>query len=170
MPYKDPNKQKQYRKEYNMKNRENLLEYQKEYDQKRSIRRSLHYALKKKTSTETPRTLKYLGCCVMWWKTEYWPSKIAAWNHMYPEHKLDLESNDIVIDLVKPMRAFEANEMHECWHYTNLQPLPKAISRLKRDTWSSRDEFNWRWKVIFNDKYTDPYLPVEMEKDGVMAM
>ena len=95
---------------------------------------------------------------------EYWPSKIRAWNQMYPEHKLDLESNDIDIDHIKPVRAFEENEMHECFDFRNLQPLPKAVNNLKRDTWCFRDECHWRCNIISNDQHINPYLPVEMDK------
>lgn len=128
----------------------------------RNIRSSVQRVLRKKHSSKTKHTHEYLGCSLAFFTTEYWPSKIRGWNNAYPEHKLDLESNDIAIDHVKPIRAFEENEIHECWHYTNLQPLPAAINSRKSDTWSEADESFWRSNILHNADYTNPYLPVDM--------
>lgn len=168
-------KGKEKDKKYREANREKLRERQTEYMRKRrasdplfkltgNIRKSVLRVLNQKQSTKTKHTHKYLGCSMEFFTTEYWPSKIRAWNQMYPEHKLDLESNDIDIDHIKPVRAFEENEMHECFNFRNLQPLPKAINNLKSDTWCFQDECYWRCNIISNDQHINPYLPVEMDK------
>lgn len=167
------------KKKYRMLNHEKMTKYKNEYNKKRSahdphfkltknIRRSVLRVLNQKQSKKTNRTHEYLGCSLEFFTTEYWPSKIRGWNNAHPEHKLDLESNDIAIDHIKPVRAFEENEIHDCWHYTNLQPLPKAINNRKRDTWTSADESFWRSNIIHNDEYTAPYLPVDMIKHDLI--
>tara|TARA_B100001758_G_scaffold240853_1_gene246926 strand:+ start:1311 stop:1940 length:630 start_codon:yes stop_codon:yes gene_type:complete len=173
-------REKELNKNWLFMNREKKRKYQQDYQRKRrakdvsfkltsNIRRSLRQALTRKKSSKTQRTHKYLGCSLDWFSKEYWPSKISAWNQEYPEHKLHLNGNGIAIDHIKPVRAFQANELHTCFHYTNLQPLPMPINLRKRDTWSSLDDSHWRCHIIHNDKYTTPYLPVAMEKDGVMS-
>tara|TARA_B100001540_G_scaffold247509_1_gene222930 strand:+ start:2196 stop:2861 length:666 start_codon:yes stop_codon:yes gene_type:complete len=129
---------------------------------KHNLRSSLHKALKKQNGKKSQKTHEYLGCTLEWFVTEWWPSKIRAWNEMYPDQQMALESGDIQMDHIKPCRAFEDNEMHECFHYTNLQPLPKAVNSLKSDTWGWEDECHWRCNILYNERYIDPYLPVEV--------
>ena len=171
-------KNSEYSKQWRLLNTDRFRETRREYDQKKrasdpkfklqgNIRTSLRDALKRTGSTKKNHTHTYLDCSLNWFVTVWWPSKIQAWNDAYPEHKLDLDSGGIQMDHIKPVRAFEANELHECWHYTNLQPLPAAINLRKSDTWSEADESFWRSNIFHNDEFTAPYLPVDMIKDGL---
>jgi len=133
-----------------------------------NIRNSLRMALKKKCMKKIQSTHEYLGCTLQWLVTERWPSMIRVWNDMYPEHKMDPEalfsdSGCIEIDHIKPLKAFEMNEIRQCNHYTNLQPLPKAVNGVKKDTWQSEDEIYWRFRILFNDQYMEPYIPVGVD-------
>ena len=161
------------REKFRETNNEKERERQTEYMRKRrasdplfkltgNIRNNIRTALQRLEEKKSTSTNTYLGCSLNWFVTVWWPSKIQAWNDAYPEHKLDLDSGGIECDHIKPVRAFEAHEMNLCFHFTNLQPLPRAINRLKRDTWREADESFWRSNIIYNADYTNPYLPVDM--------
>lgn len=209
MPYKDPEKRKEYYKQryqqnkdrwkiyYKHRNKDRLREYHQQYQQQnkdrlreyrqqnkdrlreyktqytrtrmqedqrfkltKNLRSSLWICLNRKVLKKHMRTHQYLGCSLYWFVTEYWPSKIKAWNAMYPEHTLT--ANDIEMDHIKPLAKHDDDQMTEAWHYTNLQPLSKHINGLKSDIWSWDDECHWRCNILFNESYIDPYLPVDM--------
>lgn len=125
-----------------------------------NLRHLLRYTLKSKTTVKSQRTYQYLGCDLQYFVSTYWPEKIKAWNDMYPNHPLSVET--AVIDHIKPRAKHDDTEMHACNHYTNLQPLPPSVNADKSDKWGPTDEIHWREHIIFNETSREPYLPASM--------
>ena len=122
----------------------------------------IRQTLQRKSMQKSQRTHEYLGCSLSYFTTEYWPAKIRAWNEAYPKHPISFENSVIHIDHIKPRALFNDDEMMQCHHYTNLQPLPAAVNNLKSDVWSEQDEQHWRTNIIFNTDNTAIYLPTDM--------
>lgn len=166
-------KRKGYNKAYRLTHKEKRNELKRLWYRKKlannpsfklrhNLRNLLNKSLRKKNNMKYQPTFQYLGCTLQWFTTVWWPNKINAWNEAYPGHKLNLDSCGIHLDHIKPVRAFEDNEMHECFHYTNLQPLPAVVNGIKSDTWTWDDETHWRCNILYNDTYVDPYIPVDV--------
>ena len=59
---------------------------------------------------------------------------------------------DIIhIDHIKPVSKFDfenIDEVYECCHWSNLQPLLKHDNLKKNNKWSKEDEIFWRNNII----------------------
>lgn len=171
--FRNKDKKAEYDKQYRQRNRHKIKERQKRWISKQykdnnqkfkittSIRGLVHHALRRKNMKKSQRTHDYLGCSLEFFVTKWWPLKIQAWNSKYPSMQLDAKS--CCIDHVKPVAAFAENEMHECNHYTNLQPLPKDINKQKSNIWSTTDESHWRSHILNNEQNPQPYLPIGLD-------
>ncbi len=107
--------------------------------------------LKSSKIVKNQSTLDYLGCTIDYFK-EFIMSKTNE----------NICINDMHIDHIKPVSVFNLNnidELKECCHYTNFQPLTSKINLYKSNKWSNTDELFWRNNIIFNDNYRDIYLP-----------
>ena len=83
-------------------------------------------------------------------------------NLKYPDNLID-GHQAMAIDLIKPASTFEKEEMHMANHYTNLQPLRRKIKLQKGNEWEWEDEKFWLQNIIYQEKYSDPYLPTTFE-------
>jgi hypothetical protein len=123
--------------EYWRKNKSRLTEYHKRYQKERSLvdleykmKRALRSSLYKKMINyeKNHKTMDLLGCDFEKFK-EYMESKFKdgmAWDNYGEWH----------IDHIKPCSLFNFlrdNDIKECFHYTNLQPL-WAEENLKKHT------------------------------------
>ena len=89
----------------------------------------IHSALSTYQSLKKDRTIEYLGCTI----SEY---------YNYLESKFDSnmtwENQGIYwqIDHIRPIASFDLTDeeqLYQCFHYTNTQPLEKTENRLKSD-------------------------------------
>ena len=53
----------------------------------------------------------------------------------------------------------DENNIIECCHYTNFQPLLIEDNLKKSNKWSDIDELYWRQNIIFNDDFKQLYIP-----------
>lgn len=96
-------------------------------------------------------TLNYLGCDINTFK-EFMMNKLENNNYIDGMH----------IDHIKPVSKFNLdneNEVKECCHYTNFQPLTIKDNLLKSNKWTEQDEIFWRNNIIFNNSFNKIYLP-----------
>ena len=94
------------------------------------------------------------------WKifSELMVQKMFAWNASHPENVITKEN--VTLDHVKPKSQFmHMDDMTDCQHFTNLQPLPRNVHEQKGDRWSFADEQYWRAHVFRNPQYKEVYLP-----------
>jgi len=73
------------------------------------------------------RTIEYLGCTIEEY-TQYLEQKFT------PDMTWDNHGEYWEIDHIKPIDAFnlsQEDQLYECFHYTNTQPLPKVDNREK---------------------------------------
>lgn len=138
------------------------------------LHHTLKVALRRNGKICSKHTLELMGLS-SWEQFEaYWQRKIAAWNSLHPEMPIGVSSGDYEIDHIKPRRAFDDNwdDVAECSHYTNLQPLPRRVNVAKGDLWQFEDERHWRWNIIYMDIpdagiNVEPYMPVAFSMDAV---
>ena len=135
--------------------------------QRQRLRKAVRLALDRKHKIKSESTLVLMGLS-SWEQFEaYWERKIAAWNLLYPEMPIGEVGGDYEVDHVKPVRAFDDDEMAECNHYTNLQPLPRRVNIAKSDTWEWDDERHWRCNIFRQEGNADPYLPIAFNVDAM---
>ena len=72
-------------RQYKSANHKKRSQEDPNYRLKHNLRGSLHQALRKQNGKKSQKTHEYLGCTLEWFVTEWWPSKIKAWNEMYPD-------------------------------------------------------------------------------------
>ena len=107
-----------------------------------------------KTSTKfikNKHTIEYLGCSIDYFK-----------NFIYDKMTTEMNIDNIHLDHIKPVAAFDLNnenDLIECCHYTNFQPLLIEDNLKKSNKWSDIDELNWRQNIIFNDDFKQIYIP-----------
>ena len=62
--------------------------------------------------------------------------------------------DNIHIDHIKPVSKFNFENVYECCHWSNLQPLLAKDNLKKNNKWSDKDEINWRNNIIKYKKLT----------------
>lgn len=96
-------------------------------------------------------TIEYLGCSIDYFKN-FISSKMTS--------KMNIDN--IHLDHIKPVSLFnldDENDLMECCHYTNFQPLLIEENLKKSNKWSDNDELYWRQNIIFNDDFKEIYIP-----------
>lgn len=165
---------KQRRKDLNCKWRRQNSEHLKQYMHLRyqnmsdtqkitkRIRNRLYNFLKMNSFKKQKHSVEYLGCS---WDTFeiYWKGKIEAWNTVYPDNKISIET--AAIDHIRPISIFKEDSLTWGNHFTNLQPLPSYVNQRKNAKWQEIDENFWFANIIFNPTYLAPYLPVQMRDE-----
>ena len=147
--HENKDNQSEYYKEYRDKNKEYFNEYTKSYYQSnKELYRKWHknkyhtdlgyklrhvissrisHALRFYNTIKQNRTIEYLGCSL----NEY---------VIFLENKFDANMNwdnygeYWEIDHIKPVTKFDfnnENELYECFHYSNTQPLNKIENKIK---------------------------------------
>lgn len=72
--------------------------------------------------------------------------------------------DNIHLDHIKPVSFFNLdneNDLKECCHYTNFQPLLIEDNLKKLNKWTEEDDNFWRDNILFNSDYKDIYLPIK---------
>ena len=122
-----------------------------------SLRKSVRGALLRHKRGKSARSLEYLG--LNSWKpvVEMLMRKIKTYNKTAT---VKIRGMNFDIDHIKPVSAFDKKDMHLCYHWTNLQPLPPRVNRCKSSTWNKASEAYWRKHIIMNEAYDKIFLPV----------
>lgn len=85
-------------------------------------------------------------------------AKMFAWNASHPE--CPITKSNCTLDHIRPKSMFmHIDEMPDCNHFTNLQPLPRSVNEQKGNLWGYSDEAYWRAHVFKNPAYKEVYLP-----------
>lgn len=96
-------------------------------------------------------TLDYLGCSI-----EYFKSFI------FEKMTEDMSIENIHLDHIKPISSFnldDENELQQCCHYTNFQPLLVKDNLNKSNKWNEKSDTFWKSNIIFNENYRDIFIP-----------
>ena len=117
-----------------------------------NLQRIAIYRIMKQTSIEkTKPSIEYLGCS-------------AEYFHNYIKSKMveGMTFDNIHYDHIKPVSAFDLHDEDEllnCCHYTNFQPLLATDNLVKSNKWSDADEVFWK-ENICNKEYLPLYMPL----------
>ena len=85
-------------------------------------------------------------------------AKMFAWNASHPE--CPITKANVTLDHTRPKAMFmHVDDLPDCNHYTNLQPLPRTVNEQKAALWSYSDEAYWREHIFKNSRYKEVYLP-----------
>lgn len=101
-------------------------------------RTRLRYVLEKMGKTKN--TIDYLGC-----------SPLEFYEYIKLKMTDEMKLENIHIDHIKPVSKFnlnDINEVYECCHWSNLQPLLIKDNLEKSNKWTEEDEINWRKNII----------------------
>jgi hypothetical protein len=105
----------------------------------------------KQTNIEkTKPSIEYLGCSAEYFR-EYIKSKMTE----------EMNFDNIHYDHIKPVSAFDLaieEELLNCCHYTNFQPLLATDNLIKSCKWSNDDEVFWK-ENICGKEYFPLYIP-----------
>lgn len=157
------------RKNWLMKNKDLIKEYNKYYSREmrenQSLskylvslqRKSIYRCIKLSNLEKTKPSIEYLGCSSEYF-IEYFKKKIELFNQ-YSE--IEMNWGNIHIDHIKPVNSFDLDDEDEflsCCHYTNLQPLLAEINLNKSCKWSDKDDIYWL-ENIKDKEYYDIYIP-----------
>ena len=110
---------------------------------------------------KTDHSIKYLGCDMKYFM-EYFQKKMDLFNKF---SDIEMTWDNIHIDHIKPVSAFnldDEDELRDCCHYTNMQPLLAEINLNKKDKWSEKNEEFWLNNIkgkIKGTEYIDLYTP-----------
>ena len=107
---------------------------------------------------KTNPSISYLDCDIKYFK-EYFQKKMDIFNK-YSE--IEMTWDNIHIDHIKPVSSFnldDPEELLDCCHYSNLQPLLAEINLNKSCKWNDKAEEFWR-NNIKGKEYLDIYIPV----------
>ena len=117
-----------------------------------NLQRKAIYRIMKQTNIEkTKPSIEYLGCS-------------AEYFHNYIKSKMvdGMTFDNIHYDHIKPVSAFnleDEDELLNCCHYTNFQPLLATDNLVKSSKWSEADEAFWK-ENICGKEYLPLYIPV----------
>lgn len=95
-------------------------------------------------------SIEYLGC-----SSEYFR------NYIQSKLKEGMTFHNIHFDHIKPISAFnleDEDELLNCCHYTNFQPLLANDNLMKSNKWSEEDEVFWN-ENIKGKEYLPIYMP-----------
>ena len=96
-------------------------------------------------------TLDYLGCSVEKFK-----------DFIFKKMTNEMNVDNIHLDHIKPVSCFnlnDINELKECCHFTNFQPLLIEDNLKKSNKWSNIDEEFWKKNIIFKEEFEKIYMP-----------
>ena len=140
--YKDWNKN--YQKEYRIKNKESILKYQREYKRIRRARDKI-FLLQERISTQVchqlkGRTIHKEGSFWMLVKYSITDLKIHLENQFLDGMNWD-NYGDWHVDHIKPkskfnIKVFGDEEFMKCWALDNMQPLWRADNLFKSNKYS----------------------------------
>jgi len=125
--------------------------------QRKQIRRCFNISDLEKTNP----SIDYLGCDIKYFM-EYFQKKMDLFNK-YSD--IEMTWDNIHIDHIKPVSAFnldDEDELRDCCHFTNMQPLLAEINLNKKDKWSEKNEEFWLNNIkgkIKGTEYIDLYTP-----------
>jgi hypothetical protein len=101
------------------------------YRTKKIVTVRIHEALNAYQALKKDRTIEYLGCTISEY-CDYLESKFDS-NMTWENQGVYWE-----IDHIRPISSFDLTDeeqLYQCFHYTNTQPLNKKENRLKSDTY-----------------------------------
>jgi hypothetical protein len=105
----------------------------------------------KQTNIEkTKPSIEYLGCSAEYFRV-YIKSKMTE----------DMTFDNIHYDHIKPVSVFDLEieeELLNCCHYTNFQPLLATDNLVKSNKWNDEDEVFWK-ENICGKEYIPLYIP-----------
>ena len=99
---------------------------------------------------KTKRSIEYLGCSAEYFK-DYLQSKMVE----------GMSFENIHLDHIKPVSKFDlsnTDELLNCCHYSNFQPLLARENMEKGNTWNETDEIFWN-ENIKGKEYIPLYIP-----------
>lgn len=133
---KNPEATAEYLKQYNIINKKRInkqklykIKHDLNYKIRNNVKRHLTKSLKEFNCKKTDKTMNYHGCTIKeliqhlestWSSGMNWENYGSFW----------------VIDHIKPIAMFnfeQKDEIYKCFHYTNLQALPKKENAAKCD-------------------------------------
>ena len=101
---------------------------------------------------KTKPSIEYLGCSAVYFR-EYIQKKMTP----------DMNWDNIHYDHIKPISKFDLNnadELLECCHYSNFQPLLETDNLEKSNKWNDECELFWR-ENICGKEYFEIYNPLK---------
>ena len=107
--------------------------------------------MKLTTLEKTKPSIEYLGCSAEYFH-DYIKSKMTA----------DMKFDNIHFDHIKPVSAFnleDEDELLDCGHYLNFQPLLTNDNLSKRSKWNDKDNTFWNYNIK-GKKYFPLYVPI----------
>jgi len=113
-------------------------------------RSNISRIMKQITIDKTKPSIEYLGCSAEYFR-DYIKSKMTE----------DMTFENIHYDHIKPVSVFnleEENELLDCCHYTNFQPLLAKENLRKSCKWNDEDEVFWK-ENIRGQEYLPLYFP-----------
>ena len=113
-------------------------------------RSSIKRIIKLTNIEKTKPSIEYLGCS-------------AEYFHNYIKSKMveGMTFDNIHYDHIKPVSVFnleDEDELLNCCHYTNFQPLLSTDNMIKSNKWSEADEEFWK-ENICGKEYLPLYIP-----------
>lgn len=111
---------------------------------------NLNRIIKSKTISKTKSSIEYLGCSAEYF-IEYLEKKMTD----------GMNFDNIHLDHIKPVSKFDLENMDElldCCHYSNFQPLFGSQNISKGNKWNECDEIFWN-ENIKGKEYMELYIP-----------
>jgi hypothetical protein len=113
-------------------------------------RHHIQRIMKQTNIEKTKPSIEYLGCSVEYFR-HYIKSKMSE----------EMTFDNIHYDHIKPVSIFnleDENELLECCHYTNFQPLLAIDNLIKSNKWDEENETFWK-ENICGKEYLELYVP-----------
>ena len=114
-------------------------------------RKNIYRVMKQSNLEKTKPSIEYLGCSAEYFKS-YIQSKMTG----------EMDFDNIHFDHIKPVSRFDLNdenELLECCHYTNFQPLLAIDNMIKHNKWDDKHEAFWK-ENICGKEYIPLYIPI----------
>lgn len=162
-------KVKEINKQYRLENVDKINEYYriylsniKENNPMRYLaiiqRQQLSKCLKYINEGKKGHSVEYLGCSYDEFH-KHIETKMNNWNNDNPDNLMDF--TNIHVDHIKPISRFnftdEGNELLDCCHFTNLQPLLVIDNLSKNNKWTDENEVYWNENIRGNPEYNKVY-------------
>lgn len=108
--------------------------------------------------SKTKQSIEYLGC-----STEYFINFFTKKMDKYNENnEIKMSWDNIHLDHIKPVSKFDLTneeELLDCCHYTNLQPLLVDDNLEKSNKWNKNNEIYWLNNIKNKNDYYEIYFP-----------